>query len=127
MFISFVYRYVYAAVTAPMPKIAGVVKLDLSQLEADNSNCTVASRLYGLGCYGGEPFFVSREPDNPEAGEYDGYLVTYVHNENTGESRFLVMDAKSPDLDIIANVKLPGRVPYGFHGLFMPESDLKKL
>ncbi|KAL2517306.1 putative carotenoid cleavage dioxygenase 4 [Abeliophyllum distichum] len=40
-------RYAYAAVTAPMPKIAGVVKLDLSLLEADNGNCTVASRLYG--------------------------------------------------------------------------------
>jgi 9-cis-epoxycarotenoid dioxygenase len=53
--------------------------------------------------------------------------VSYVHDEMAGESRFLVMDARSPDLDIVATVKLPRRVPYGFHGLFVKESDLKNL
>ncbi|KAL0297447.1 UNVERIFIED_CONTAM: putative carotenoid cleavage dioxygenase 4, chloroplastic [Sesamum radiatum] len=85
------------------------------------------NRLYGPGCYGGEPFFVAREPNNPAAEEDDGYLVTYVHNENTEESKFLVMDAKSPNLEIVASVKLPQRVPYGFHGLFVSEDDLNKL
>nr|QTZ19522.1 putative carotenoid cleavage dioxygenase chloroplastic [Bixa orellana] len=118
-------KYVYAAIGDPMPKISGVVKLDVSQ--GEHRECTVASRIYGQGCYGGEPFFVAAEPGNPEAAEDDGYVVSYVHNENTGESRFLVMDAKSPDLDIVAAVKLPRRVPYGFHGLFVSESDLNKL
>ncbi|XVE99973.1 hypothetical protein REPUB_Repub03eG0246100 [Reevesia pubescens] len=79
--------------------------------------CTVASRMYEPGCYGGEPFFVAKAPENSGADveEDDGYLLSYVHNENTGESRFLVMDAKSPDLDIVATVKLPQRVPSGFH------------
>ncbi|KAA8521080.1 hypothetical protein F0562_011767 [Nyssa sinensis] len=120
-------RYVYAAVGDPMPKISGVVKLDVSVSEGDRRECTVASRMYGPGCYGGEPFFVAREPNNPEAEEDDGYVVTYLHDEKSGESKFLVMDAKSPDLDIVAAVKLPRRVPYGFHGLFVRESDLNKL
>ncbi|XWS49351.1 hypothetical protein CRYUN_Cryun13aG0156400 [Craigia yunnanensis] len=118
-------KYLYAAVGDPMPKISGVVKLDVSKTE--RQECTVASRMYGTGCFGGESFFVAKEPGNPEADEDDGYVVSYVHNENTGESRFLVMDAKSPDLDIVATVKLPRRVPYGFHGLFVKESDLNKL
>ncbi|XP_017973094.1 PREDICTED: probable carotenoid cleavage dioxygenase 4, chloroplastic [Theobroma cacao] len=118
-------KYVYAAVGDPMPKISGVVKLDVSR--GDRQECTVASRMYGPGCFGGEPFFVAKEPGNPEADEDDGYVVSYVHNENTGESRFLVMDAKSPNLDIVAAVKLPRRVPYGFHGLFVRESDINKL
>ncbi|KAL4346383.1 hypothetical protein GQ457_17G019570 [Hibiscus cannabinus] len=118
-------RYVYAAVGDPMPKISGVVKLDVSN--GGRKECTVASRMYGAGCYGGEPFFVAKEPENPEAEEDDGYVVSYVHNENTGESRFLVMDAKSADLDIVAAVRLPRRVPYGFHGLFVRETDLQKL
>nr|AGN03860.1 carotenoid cleavage dioxygenase 4 [Scutellaria baicalensis] len=120
-------RYVYAAVGAPMPKIGGVVKIDLSLSTTDAADCTVASRLYGPGCHGGEPFFVAREPDNPAAEEDDGYLVLYVHDENIQESKFVVMDAKSPTLDIIAAVKLPQRTPNGFHGLFVSENDLKHL
>ncbi|XP_071698246.1 probable carotenoid cleavage dioxygenase 4, chloroplastic [Rutidosis leptorrhynchoides] len=120
-------RYVYCGVGDPMPKISGVVKLDVSQSELDRRECIVASRMFGPGCFGGEPFFVAREPENPDADEDDGYVVSYVHNENTGESRFVVMDAKSPTLEIVAAVKLPHRVPYGFHGLFVSESDLNKL
>lgn len=117
-------KYVYAAIGDPMPKISGIVKLDVSK--GEHKECTVACRMYGPGVYGGEPFFVARN-DNPTMEEDDGYVVTYLHDENTGESKFLVMDAKSPELDIIAAVKLPGRVPYGFHGLFVKESDLNKL
>ncbi|KAH6820441.1 nine-cis-epoxycarotenoid dioxygenase 4 [Perilla frutescens var. hirtella] len=118
-------KYLYAAVIAEMPKAAGMVKLDLSIATAGGGDCTVASREYGSGCYGGESYFVAREAENPAAEEDDGYLVTYVHDENSMESWFWVMDAKSPTLEIIARVKLPGRVPYGFHGLFVPEDDLK--
>ncbi|KAG9139982.1 hypothetical protein Leryth_010508 [Lithospermum erythrorhizon] len=126
-------RYVYASIGDPQPKVAGVVKVDVSVAEGDRRDCIVASRIYGDGCYGGEPFFVPKVPsdnnnDNDNnIDEDDGYLVTYVHNENNGESRFLVMDAKSPDLEIVADVKLPRRVPYGFHGLFVRESDLNNV
>ncbi|KAI3449127.1 hypothetical protein Pfo_005792 [Paulownia fortunei] len=119
-------RYVYAVVIGSTA-LVGVVKLDLSLIKEDVCDCTVASCLYGPGCYGGEPFFVPREPNNPAAAEDDGYLVTFLYDENTQESKFLVMDAKSPTLDIIAAVKLPRRIPNGFHGLFVSESDLKKL
>ncbi|OMP02214.1 Carotenoid oxygenase [Corchorus olitorius] len=119
-------RYVYSGVGEPMPKICGVVKLDVAKGELEEE-CTVASRMYGAGCYGGEPFFVAKEPENPEAEEDDGYLLSYVHDENRGESRFVVMDAKSPNLDVVATVKLPQRIPYGFHGLFVKESELNKL
>lgn len=119
-------RYIYAAIGEPMPKITGVVKLDVGVTQ-ERGECTLASRIYGPGCYGGEPFFVARDPHDPNADEDDGYLVSYVHNENTGESRFVVMDAKSPSLDVVASVKLPQRVPYGFHGLFLKDKDLKQL
>ncbi|XP_073146185.1 probable carotenoid cleavage dioxygenase 4, chloroplastic [Henckelia pumila] len=118
-------RYIYAAIGAPMPKLSGVVKIDISLSTGDSNNCTVASRVYGHNCYGGEAIFVPRDPNNPTTEEDDGYLVTYVHNEMTGESNFIVMDAKSPTLEIVAVVKLPRRVPYGFHGMFVRECDLK--
>lgn len=116
-------KFVYAAIGDPMPKISGVVKLDVSK----KAKCTVACRMFGYGSYGGEPFFVAREPENPEAEEDDGYVVSFVHDEGKGESRFLVMDAKSPELEVVAAVRLPWRVPYGFHGLFVRDSDLRKV
>ncbi|KAM1097201.1 hypothetical protein ACFX13_014949 [Malus domestica] len=109
-----------------IPKCAGLVKLDLD-VSSNGDEPTLACRMYGPNCYGGEPFFVAREPENPNVEEDDGYVVSFVHDEKTGESKFLVMDAKSPQLDIVAALKLPRRVPYGFHGLFVKESDLQKL
>ncbi|KAK4435577.1 putative carotenoid cleavage dioxygenase 4, chloroplastic [Sesamum alatum] len=126
-FVGKKHKYMYAAVGDPMPKISGVVKLDVSMSEGDRRDCIVGSRMFGAGCFGGEPFFVARQPDDPNAEEDDGYVITYVHNENTGESRFLVMDAKSPSLEIVAAVRLPRRVPYGFHGLFVRDIDLNKM
>ncbi|KAK6129650.1 hypothetical protein DH2020_036610 [Rehmannia glutinosa] len=103
-------RYIYAAII-DQTSWAGLVKLDLSLTNVDGGDCTVATRLYGLGYSGGEPFFVPREPNNPTVDEDDGYLVTYVHDKNTDESKFLVMDAKSPTLDIVAAVKLHNGFP----------------
>ncbi|KDO72273.1 hypothetical protein CISIN_1g044992mg [Citrus sinensis] len=118
-------RYVYAAVGDPMPKMTGLVKLDLTK--GERQECTVATRIYGPDCYGGEPFFAARDAADKEADEDDGYILSYVHDEKAGESKFLVMDAKSPHLDIVAEVKLPQRVPAGFHGLFVREIDFCKL
>ncbi|KAL0393776.1 UNVERIFIED_CONTAM: putative carotenoid cleavage dioxygenase 4, chloroplastic [Sesamum latifolium] len=83
-FVGKKHKYVYAAVGDPMPKISGVVKLDVSTSEDDRRDCIVGNRLFGAGCFSGEPFFVARQPDDPNAEEDDGYVVTYVHNENTG-------------------------------------------
>ncbi|XP_057766717.1 probable carotenoid cleavage dioxygenase 4, chloroplastic [Salvia miltiorrhiza] len=117
-------RYVYATIVSGMQFI-GLVKLDLKN--EVGGDCMVASRRYGRSCHGSELFFVAREPNNPTAEEDDGYLVTYLHDDNTRESSFIVMDAKSPNLDVIATVKLPQRIPTGFHGLFLSETDLINL
>lgn len=113
-------------VDQPM-KLVGVIKLDLSLSTNSSRDCTVASRSYGPSCNGSEPFFVPREPNNTSSEEDDGYLIAYVHNEETDESKLLVMDAKSPTLETVAAIKLPGRVPTGFHGLFVRECELDKL
>ncbi|EPS61265.1 hypothetical protein M569_13532, partial [Genlisea aurea] len=116
-------RYIYAGIGAPMPRTSGVVKLDVNSSSVD---CTVARHMFPAGCYGGEPLFVSKNPmgtaESDEDDEDDGYIVSYVHDENAGESRFIIMDAKSPTLHIVASVKLPQRVPYGYHGIFVRPS-----
>uniref|UniRef100_J3LWJ8 Uncharacterized protein n=2 Tax=Oryza brachyantha TaxID=4533 RepID=J3LWJ8_ORYBR len=86
----------------------------------DGGDCTIARHDFGPRCFAGEAFFV---PSN-DGDEDDGYLVCYVHDEGTGESRFVVLDARSPKLDVVAEVQLPGRVPYGFHGMFVTQAEL---
>ncbi|MCD7457542.1 dioxygenase [Datura stramonium] len=109
-------------------KAKGVAKLDLSISETDQRDCIVATRIFGPNCFCSEPFFVAKDSNNVStADEDDGYVMCYMHNENTRESSLMVMDAKSHDLDIVAVVKLPRRVPYGFHGAFVKESDLNML
>ncbi len=58
-------------------------------------------------------------------GEDDGYLLTYVHDTKLDISHFVVYDARTFDSEPLARVKLPQRVPYGFHCLFVPDQDLK--
>ncbi|XP_071721562.1 probable carotenoid cleavage dioxygenase 4, chloroplastic [Rutidosis leptorrhynchoides] len=112
-----------------MRRTLGVVKLDIfaSENNKDKHKHIVASRMYGENCFGGEPFFVARDPEDPNSEEDDGYVVSYVHDESSGESKLLVMDARSPSLEIVAQVKLPQRVPYGLHGIFIREKTFKKI
>ncbi|XP_071705815.1 zeaxanthin 7,8(7',8')-cleavage dioxygenase, chromoplastic-like [Rutidosis leptorrhynchoides] len=127
-------RYFYSVINEKRPlkssmvRTLGVVKLDITASSENNTKDRnkhiVASRMYGENCFGGEPYFVARDPDDPNSEEDDGYVVSYVHDESSGKSKFVAMDARSPSLEIVVEVKLPQRVPYGLHGIFIRENDL---
>ncbi|KAL8835782.1 MAG: hypothetical protein Q9170_003176 [Blastenia crenularia] len=78
-----------------------------------------------------EPRFVSRRDGTSED---DGWLVTYVFDESTqlladGEpkddaySELWIIDAKSM-VNVVAKIRLPQRVPYGFHGNWMSQDEI---
>lgn len=120
-------RYVYAPVIATPMIIVGVLKVDVSIAswnEDDECVAVVGTRMYETGSTGSEPFFVAKDG---AVDEDDGFVVTYVYDERDQESKFLVMDAKSPSLEIVAAVKLPGRVSNGFHGLFVTQTCLTNI
>ena len=73
---------------------------------------------HGPGRAAGEPVFVVR-PGGQE--EDDGWLVTFVHDGNTGSAEFVVIDAQDFARGYVARVKLPQRVPFGFHGNWVPD------
>ncbi|KAK1438273.1 hypothetical protein QVD17_04079 [Tagetes erecta] len=55
----------------------------------------------------------------PEAvHEDDGWIVTFVHDEDNDISYVLVIDARKFESEPIAKIDLPQRVPYGHHGAF---------
>ncbi|MEY3091411.1 MAG: hypothetical protein RIU67_194, partial [Actinomycetota bacterium] len=48
-------------------------------------------------------------------------LVTFVHDGNTDSAEFAVLDAQDFGRGYVAQVKLPQRVPFGFHGNWCPD------
>ncbi|XWS12356.1 hypothetical protein CRYUN_Cryun37aG0082600 [Craigia yunnanensis] len=107
-------RYAYLAIAEPWPKVSGFAKVDLFTGE-------VKKYIYGDRRYGGEPFFLPRD-DNCESAEDDGYILSFVHDEKTWKSDLQIVNAMNLQLE--ASIKLPSRVPYGFHGTFIDAKAL---
>ncbi|XP_075505350.1 9-cis-epoxycarotenoid dioxygenase NCED2, chloroplastic-like [Primulina tabacum] len=107
-------RYAYLAIAEPWPKVSGFAKADLSTGEVEKF-------IYGDCKYGGEPFFVPNDTNSKR--EDDGYILTFVHDENDWKSELQIINAMTLKLE--ACVKLPSRVPYGFHGTFVSSKDLE--
>ena len=108
------YRYGYAMeFDEDVPLVAKrYVKFDLQ------TGTSVSHDL--AGCLGGEPVFV---PAADASAEDDGYLLALVHDPAENESELIVLDASRPEKHAIARVRLPVRVPFGFHGSWIADSD----
>lgn len=52
--------------------------------------------------------------------------MAFVHDEASDVSTFRVYDAKTMSPEPVAQVPLPRRVPYGFHGLWMNSTQLRE-
>jgi carotenoid cleavage dioxygenase len=83
----------------------------------DFSNASTQVRSFGAGRSPSEFVFVPRAAD---AAEDDGVLAGYVHDAATGRSDLTLLDAAT--LDTVAAIHLPDRVPYGFHGNWVPSA-----
>lgn len=105
------YRYGYCAQVDSHSMYWPTVKHDLVTGER-----TVFD--HGAGRAAGEPVFVARPGSTDED---DGWLVTFVHDGNTDSAEFVVLDARDFDRGYVARVKLPQRVPFGFHGNWVPD------
>lgn len=65
------------------------------------------------GQFVAEPVFV---PDDADAAEGDGYLLSPVFLKDENRTDLVVLRARDVAAGPIARAKLPTRVPYGFHG-----------
>ena len=74
-----------------------------------------ATRSFGAGTGVGEFVFVPRADDSAED---DGWLLGFVHHGTEDRTDLAVLDAAT--LEDVATVHLPARVPYGFHGNWIP-------
>ena len=76
---------------------------------------------HGPGKAAGEPVFVAKENAD---GEDAGYLITFLHDLGSASTEFVVMDAQDFDRGYVAKVKLPQRIPFGFHGNWSSDASV---
>lgn len=67
-----------------------------------------------------EAVFVPRTPD---AAEDDGWVLAYCHDASTRRGDVVILHAQDFSGGPVAVVHLPARVPYGFHGNWVPDPD----
>jgi carotenoid cleavage dioxygenase len=53
--------------------------------------------------------------------ELAGWYLTYVYNSVTDSSDLVVVDASDFEGEPVARIRMPRRVPHGFHGNWMPD------
>ncbi|MFV0248794.1 MAG: carotenoid oxygenase family protein [Tenacibaculum sp.] len=95
-------------------RFEGIIKFDTET----NSSQTY---LYGNGCFGSESPFIPREGATQED---DGYIISFVTNANTHKSEAIILNAKNINSEPLAIIKLPQRVPLGFHGCWIPGNEI---
>ncbi len=99
-------------------EFGGVCHVDLQTETEDNWDP-------GPNLRAGEAFFVPADPAaDGSAHEGEGWLLTYVWDRTTDRSSLAVFDALDVAKGPIAEVELPVRVPFGFHGYWLDESLL---
>ncbi len=103
------YRYGYAVAVTPNA-FPSIIKHDLK---------TGESMEFKLqpGQHSGEAFFIPREHAKQED---DGFLMSYVYDTNKDSSFLQILDAQDFSKPL-AQVQLPQRVPYGFHGSWIAD------
>jgi carotenoid cleavage dioxygenase len=73
---------------------------------------------YGPGRVTLEPVFV---PASDDAAEDDGWVMSYVYDATTDRSDVVILHAQDFTGDPVATIHLPTRVPFGFHGNWVPD------
>ena len=65
--------------------------------------------------------FVGRDGGTAED---DGWLMTFVHDVPNETAELVVLDAQDFDRGYVAQVPLPRRVPFGFHGNWVSDRSV---
>jgi carotenoid cleavage dioxygenase len=87
-------------------------------LKHDLDRGVTEERNFGTGESAGEAVFV---PASADAGEDEGWLLALVYNAPRDASDLVILDAADFTGPEVARVHLPQRVPYGFHGWWLPD------
>jgi carotenoid cleavage dioxygenase-like enzyme len=105
------HRYAYAAHYGENVEHGPAYKHDLA------TGKTLVHK-YGKGRVTLEPLFV---PRHDSAAEDDGWVMSFVYDATTNRSDVVILDSQDFKRAPIATIHLPVRVPFGFHGTWIPD------
>ncbi|WJX35791.1 hypothetical protein P8452_23739 [Trifolium repens] len=134
-YVGIKHKYAYTQIVDPIassttqdvPKYGGLAKLyfeesceglSMSKREKDEA-IRMEYHMFEKNTFCNGAAFVARDEGVEED---DGWIVTFVHNEDTNTSQVHIIDTKDFCGGTVAKIEMPCRVPYGFHGAFMPIS-----
>ncbi|MEM8921006.1 MAG: carotenoid oxygenase family protein [Pseudomonadota bacterium] len=107
------HRYAYMPFNASdQIDFGGLVKLDLEDATYKSFDFGPTTRL-------SEAVFAARPGASAED---EGWLIAFAHDEATDESSGVIFDAQDVASGPIARIKIPTRIPYGFHAAWAPAS-----
>jgi carotenoid cleavage dioxygenase-like enzyme len=105
-------RYAYNSL---VPHFEGIVKYDVETGRTQKY-------LWGAGRTANECPYAPRVGARDED---DGYVVSFVADANAGGAgEVVILDAKNIEAGPLARVKIPQRVPVGFHAIWIPGEQL---
>jgi carotenoid cleavage dioxygenase len=107
------YRFGYTAAFGSGLAMGGLFKHDLRDGKRELHHEGPARRFM-------EPVFVPRSAD---AAEDDGYVLAYLHDAATDRSDVVILHAQDFAGGPLATIQLPDRVPFGFHGSWVPDAS----
>ena len=106
-------RYTYAA----RFNVQGMPVFD-GEMKYDNETGEIQIHSFDDHCESGEAIFAPRIGATEED---DGYVICFVTNSETGESECQIIDAKKFEDEPVARIKIPQRVPHGFHASWVAD------
>ncbi len=119
------HRYGYSAVIGEVSRATIAMSGDFADqafgnalLKHDLARGTTQAYEFGRDATAGEAVFVPTTADAPED---DGYVMAFVHNPDRGASDLVILAAQDFGGEPVARVRLPARVPLGFHGSWIPD------
>jgi carotenoid cleavage dioxygenase len=110
------HRYGYCTLLGSQPdndESVGLIKYDLQR---DETTRFVPGEYQAPG----EPVFI-RAADG--GGEDEGWVLSVVYDRTRDASDLVILDATSFSGPPVATVHLPARVPFGFHGSWLPSTS----
>jgi 8'-apo-carotenoid 13,14-cleaving dioxygenase len=102
-------------------KLNGSANLHGAIIKLDTDTGATETHEFGTGRGGAEPVFV---PKSDGTAEDAGWILTVVYDAATDSSELHILDAENLSGPEVAKIDVPQRVPFGFHGNWVPDSSV---